>query len=146
MAAFESNPYEHFAVLVIEDERQTRALIKKQLHQIGIVWVLEAADGGAGLSRVLESPPHLILCDIHMEPVGGLEFVQRLRSLENSAIRDTPVVFLTADAQRETVLIARDSRVNGYLVKPVSLWDLKTRIDAIFCPTSAGRPHEADSA
>ncbi len=126
-----SNPYAGVTVLVIEDEGNTRLLIKRLLLQIGIISVVEAADGKAGLDEAMRTRPTIILCDVHMEPVDGRAFLKTLRGLKVRDLANTPVIFLTADAQTDTVLFAKEHHVNGYLVKPVSLTQLKTRVDAI---------------
>ena len=125
------NPYEKFVILIVEDEAHTRTVIKSLLRQIGIRSICEAAEGKAGLDEVLRSRPHLVFCDVHMTPVDGLAFLRLLRQSKVEFMRRTPVVFLTADAQRDTVMFAKEHQVNGYLVKPVSLGDLKSRLDAI---------------
>lgn len=130
--------YEGVTVLIVEDEPSTRLLVKRLLLQIGIVSVVEAADGKAGLDEAMRTRPTIILCDVHMEPVGGRAFLKMLRSLKARALALTPVIFLTADSQRDTVLFAKEHHVNGYLVKPVSLTDLKTRIDAVLKGTAPG--------
>ena len=130
--------YEGVTVLVIEDEPSTRLLIKRLLLQIGIVSVVEAADGKAGLDEAMRTRPTIILCDVHMEPVGGRVFLKMLRSLKARSLALTPVIFLTADAQSDTVIFAKEHHVNGYLVKPVSLTQLKTRIDAVLAGSAPG--------
>lgn len=127
----ETNPYAGVTVLVIEDEPNTRLLIKRLLLQIGIISVLEAGDGKAGLDEAMRTRPTIILCDVHMEPVDGRQFLKSLRGLKVRDLATTPVIFLTADAQTDTVLFAKEHQVNGYLVKPVSLTQLRARIDAV---------------
>ncbi len=131
-------PYPGVTVLVIEDERNTRVLIRRMLQQIGIGSVVDAADGKAGLDEAMRTKPTLILCDVHMEPVDGRAFLKMLRSLKIRQLATTPVIFLTADAQTDTVLFAKEHQVNGYLVKPVSLTQLKTRIDAVLQAAAPG--------
>ncbi|MBI1777894.1 MAG: response regulator [Proteobacteria bacterium] len=131
------NPYEKFVILVVEDEPHTRGIIKGMLRQIGVRSVVEAAEGRAGLDEVMRAKPHLVFCDIHMQPVDGRTFLKLLRQAKLEHIRRTPVVFLTADAQRDTVMFAKEHHIDGYLVKPVSLGDLKSRIDAILKPAPA---------
>ena len=126
-----NNPYAGVTVLVIEDEPNTRLLIKRLLLQIGIISVLEAGDGKAGLDEAMRTRPTMILCDVHMEPVDGRQFLKSLRGLKVRDLATTPVIFLTADAQTDTVLFAKEHQVNGYLVKPVSLTQLRARIDAV---------------
>jgi len=75
-----------------------------------------------------------VLCDIHMKPVNGLQFLKSLREAKIPAIAKTPVVFLTSDSQTDTVLLAKEQLVDGYLVKPVSLAQLKRKIDSVLGP------------
>jgi two-component system chemotaxis response regulator CheY len=63
-----------------------------------------------------------------MAPVDGIEFLRIVRGSDNKAIANTRIIFLTADAQRDTVLAAKDLRVDGYLVKPVSLARLQAKL------------------
>ncbi|MBM3547016.1 MAG: response regulator [Alphaproteobacteria bacterium] len=127
----ESNTYEGVVVLVIEDMTSVRKLIKNMLIQIGIRTVLEAGDGKTGLDQAIQWKPTLILCDVHMEPVDGRQFMSNLRILEERAVARIPVVFLTSDSSRDTVTFAKEHNVSGYLVKPVSLGALKLRVDAV---------------
>jgi two-component system chemotaxis response regulator CheY len=126
-----ANPYEKFVVLIVDDEPHTRSIIKTLLRNIGVRSIVEAGDGKAGLDEVVRTEPHLVLCDVHMEPVDGLAFLRLLRQSKLESMRRTPVVFLTADSKRDTVVFAKEHQVNGYLVKPVSLGGLKARVDAV---------------
>ena len=121
-------------VLVVEDEEFTRKIIRTLLHQLGVRLYHEAIEGRAGLLEVLRVRPHLVLCDIHMKPVDGLQFLKSLREAKIPAIAKTPVVFLTSDSQTDTVLLAKEQSVDGYLVKPVSLAQLKRKIDGVLGP------------
>jgi two-component system chemotaxis response regulator CheY len=126
-----ANPYEKFVVLIVEDDEHTRSIIKTLLRQIGVRSIVEAADGKAGLEEVVRTEPHIVFCDVHMEPVDGLTFLKLLRQAKAETMRRLPVVFLTADAKRDTVTFAKEHHINGYLVKPVSLGSLKARLDAV---------------
>jgi len=123
--------YAKIKILIIEDEGHTRALIRSQLHNLGLREIAEAHNGKEGMIQLVKVRPHLVLCDVHMDVMDGLEFLKTLRALKVEAVRNTPVVYLTADAQRDTVLFAKEHAVNGYLVKPVSAAQLKSHIDAI---------------
>jgi two-component system chemotaxis response regulator CheY len=126
-----TNPYDGVVVLVIEDMTSIRKLICGMLGKIGIRTVLEAADGKAGLDEAVKWKPTLILCDVHMEPVDGKQFLSTLRILNERKVALTPVIMLTSDTSRDMVTFAKEQRVAGYLVKPVSLADMKARIDAV---------------
>lgn len=123
--------YGAIRVLVLEDERHIRQIICRLLRQIGFRLIDEAADGEAGFRELIRTRPQVILCDIHMEPVDGLTFLKKLRGLSKREIADLPVIFLTADTQTGTVVAAKESRVDGYLAKPVSPKALKDRLDAV---------------
>jgi two-component system chemotaxis response regulator CheY len=128
--------YQQFTILIVEDDIHTRALIRRMLHQIGLRSIVEAPDGRAGCAAARHSRPDLVLCDVHMEPVGGRAFLHQLREAKLPGIAATPVIFLTGDAQRDTVLFAKEHAINGYLVKPISLTDLKAHLDAVLTPKS----------
>jgi two-component system chemotaxis response regulator CheY len=115
-------------VMIVEDEPYTRRVIRGLLRQSGVREIAEAEDGGKGFLEMLGFHPHIVFCDIHMKPVDGIEFLRVVRSAENKAIATTRVIFLTADAQRDTVLTAKDLSVDGYLVKPVSLNRLQAKL------------------
>lgn len=123
--------YHKLKVLVVEDETHTRTIIKALLRQIGVRVIMEAANGRDGLIEVVRDPPHIVLCDVHMKPVDGREFLKTLRELKIDGVKDTPVVFLTADAQRDTVQFAKEHAISGYIVKPPSVASLRARIDPI---------------
>jgi two-component system chemotaxis response regulator CheY len=124
--------YEKIRLLIVEDEANTRMVIKAVLRQLGIRNVFEAANGRDGLVEVVRERPHLVLCDVHMEPVDGLEFLKTLRAMKIEAVKNTPVIFLTADSQQGTVLFAKQNAANGYLVKPPSVTSVKARIDQVW--------------
>jgi len=124
-----SYAYGRLRVLVVEDEPYTRNTIKRLLQQCGVRDVLEAPDGAQGFSLLLGSKPHVVFCDIHMEPVGGMDFLRMVRESTGEDISGTHVVFLTADALKDTVLAASNLRIDGYLVKPANILRIKARLD-----------------
>ena len=125
----DSARYRDLRILVIEDESFSRRIITGLLRQIGYVHVEEARDGEEGMRETLRTRPHVVLCDIHMQPLDGLGYLSRLRDHPDDQVAATPVVFLTGDKQEETVLSAKQLKVDGYLVKPVSLALLKQHLD-----------------
>jgi two-component system chemotaxis response regulator CheY len=123
--------YSKYRILIIEDEEYTRGIIARLLRQIGFQSVYTAGSGKEGLSEAVRCKPHLILCDIHMPNGDGLTFHKMLRNFKLDAVRSIPVIFLTADQNRETIMAAKGVGARGYLVKPVSLTDLKNKVDAV---------------
>ncbi len=97
------------------------------LKRLGIVHLQESADGTAGLKAASTFRPDVVLTDIHMKPMDGLEFVKRLNS---SPGNHTRVIFMSADSSRETLSAALPLGVVAYIVKPPRLMDLKHKIEA----------------
>ncbi len=118
-------------IVVIEDDIYIRQIIVRLLRQIGYRSIYEASDGKAGMEQVIRTRPNIILCDIHMEPMDGLEFLKTLRNFNHPRLSAIPVVFLTSDAQRDTVIAARNLDVSGYIAKPISAQQLKEKLDAV---------------
>jgi len=80
-------------ILVIEDNRDSRDILAKLLRMSGYD-VISANDGEAGLAEALKQEPDLIITDIHMPNMNGIEFVQRVR--KDQALDKTPVLVVTA--------------------------------------------------
>jgi len=117
-------------ILVVDDDRLMRTFVANSLMRIGIQDVHECEDGGAALISAVKLQPDLILTDIHMEPMDGLEFVKKLRGLPNQAVSHTKVIFMSADASKETLGAALPLGILGYIVKPPKLEALQAKIEA----------------
>jgi len=121
------NPtYAKVRVLLVEDNGFVRSLVNKMLHNVGVRENSEATDGSAALEKLSIAKPDVIICDIEMKPVGGIDF---LKSLRDSPSADTPVIVLTSHADTETVSQAMALGIDGFLAKPVSIGALKDRLD-----------------
>ena len=116
-------------VLIVDDNALMRTLVHDMLQRLGIHQIEQAADGKSALLEVIKFQPNLILSDIHMEPVSGLEFVKQVRSLPNSALAATTVIMMTADSSKETLDEAVTLGIRGYIVKPPILASLKSKIE-----------------
>lgn len=121
--------YGKLRTLIIDDEEIVRQTIKKMLGQLGPVITAEADDGMKALMEVAKFKPNLILCDVHMKPMGGLKFLEGLRQLNMKNIEDTPVIMITGDSNADTVKEAQRLKVSGYLIKPTNSKDLRARIE-----------------
>lgn len=116
-------------VVVVEDEAVMSTYILNNLRRIGILDLYSFTDGAAAIREVAKLKPDLILTDIHMEPMGGLEFVRQLRGLPQAQISNTKVIFLSADSSMDTVGEAVPLGVSGYIVKPPTLNALAAKIE-----------------
>ena len=116
-------------IVVVEDEKVMSTFILNSLRRIGILDLYAFPDGGSALREVPRLKPDLILTDIHMQPVGGIEFVRQLRGMSNSQVSNIKVIFLSADSSPGTVGEVLPLGVAGYLVKPPSLTGLVNKIE-----------------
>ena len=117
-------------ILVVDDEKFMRQLLVRLLDEIGFSVVEVAEDGHDAITKI--SRPDVtfdvVICDLSMPKMGGLEFVSALRAMDDPAVRDVPVIILTGHSQKSHVLAAARLGVSGFLVKPVSRQILDTRI------------------
>lgn len=115
-------------VLVVEDEEQLRLNISEQLelddHQV------ESATNGVEALALLSSfLPDLILCDIMMPEMDGLEFVRVLK--RNPLYRSVPVIFLTAKVSQQDLIQGLEEGANDYLSKPFLRRELLLKVNNI---------------
>lgn len=111
-------------VLVVDDNADMRTYIRTHLEKQ--FQVVEAANGVAGLEQARTHVPDLILSDIMMPHMDGLQFVEALRAdRETSHI---PIVFLTAKADIEAKLRGLESGADAYLAKPFNAKELRARV------------------
>jgi len=87
-------------VLIIDDEKFMRIMVRKLLENIGVTKISEATDGADGLTKLAPDPPDLIILDIMMEPMNGLKFLKFIRVGMSGAQRDLPVIVLTGSAEQ----------------------------------------------
>jgi two-component system chemotaxis response regulator CheY len=116
-------------ILIIDDSKFIRDVVRRMLKGMGVKNVYEAANGTDGLMTVMDEKLDLILCDLSMEPVNGFEFVAALRSHESRHLRTLPVLILTIHDELDFIAHAREMGIDGYLLKPVSPLRLKERIE-----------------
>ena len=114
-------------VIVIEDEEELRQLIVEELEDAGHE-ALEACDGAAGLTAILEQCPDVIVSDIGMPRMDGFELKEKLQALPKHS--PTPFLFLSALAFQQAIDRGIKIGADHYLTKPVDFDDLLSRIDA----------------
>lgn len=116
-------------ILVVEDEAVMRTFVLNTLRRIGIQFIESCSDGASGLKLVESFKPDLVLTDIHMEPMDGLEFVRQLRAHPSVALRNTRVIFMSADTSPSTLNEAMPLGTYGYIVKPPRLETLRAKLE-----------------
>lgn len=118
-----SAPY----VLIVEDDAATRRLYKFMLTNGGYP-VIEAEDGVAALELLAQQPCDLVITDMNMPRMDGMELIQNIRHKYG----DLYVILITAFGTPDTEKQARRIGANDYLAKPFDFEELERRVRAFF--------------
>lgn len=113
-------------ILLADDSITTLTMVSARLQRMGYD-VVTATRGDEALTLALERRPHLIVLDIDMPGLGGIEVSQRLRNAPSFA--GVPIILLTSHAEQEYIQAGVDAGANDYIVKPFSPQELATRVD-----------------
>ena len=114
-------------VLVIDDNEDARKVLESYLIYVGAK-VTTARSGGEALAIVAQVQAHVIVSDVSMPGMTGIEFIRAVRKLPGQAERPTPAIAFTAFADRQSRSEALESGFNVYLVKPVDPLDIAHEI------------------
>jgi two-component system KDP operon response regulator KdpE len=109
-------------VLIIEDELSIRRFLRATLTSHGFQ-IVEAVSGQAGLKEAIGQPPDLVLLDLGLPDIDGLEVTQRLREWSK-----VPIIVLSARNQEHDKIAALDAGADDYLTKPFGVGELMARI------------------
>jgi len=116
-------------VLIVEDEQDIAGLIKHTLERSGGL-VAEIANGGdAALKAASEQPPDLVILDLNLPVVSGLEVCRVLRGRQDTA--HVPIIMLTARTSEAERVIGLDLGADDYVTKPFSIRELAARVRAV---------------
>ncbi|HXY78138.1 MAG TPA: response regulator [Candidatus Acidoferrales bacterium] len=114
--------------LIVDDSAVMRKIVERSLRQsgLGISQVFEASNGAEALASVEQHPVDLILCDINMPVMDGLEFVKQLANIENG--KGVPVVMITTEGSEGHVVQALSAGARGYIRKPFTSDQVKEHV------------------
>ena len=115
-------------ILYVEDNEMNRQIVRDLLKRTTYT-LLEAYDGEAGVAKALEVKPDLILMDIQLPKISGLDATRRLRA--EAATANTPIVTITSFALSGDDVKAKEAGATAYLAKPYSPRDLLALIRKI---------------
>ena len=116
-------------VLVVEDEQDIAGLIKHTLERGGRTDAEIVASGDAALRSVMERPPDLVILDLNLPVLNGLEVCRILRARPHSA--DVPIIMLTAMSSESDRVAGLDLGADDYVTKPFSVRELAARVRAV---------------
>ena len=114
--------------LIVDDSSVMRKIVERSLRQAGVhlTKVLEAGNGAEALAILQESQVDLILCDINMPIMDGLEFVKQLAGISNGT--GVPVVMITTEGSESHVVQALSCGARGYIRKPFTTDQVKEHV------------------
>lgn len=116
------------SVLVLDDVNAIRVQIKELLKAFGFKNVAIAASGEEGKRMLDEGSYHLVLSDMHMMPVDGMELLRHVRA--HPKHKEMAFILVTADNTKEMVIHAIEQGVDDYLVKPLTLDRIQNKVYA----------------
>ncbi len=123
------NP-ENLSILVVDDMKSMRVTVRKMLKNLNIGAKLRFAENGKeGLEILRSSPFDLAIIDWNMPVMNGIAMLGEIRN--DAALRDMPVIMITAEAERDIVSEVAETEINGYLLKPLTLGALDKTIKAV---------------
>ena len=118
-------------VLIVDDSSVMRKIVERSLRQAGfdLGQVLEASNGAEGLDLIRQHSVDLILSDINMPTMDGIEFVRQLQTIESA--KSVPVVMVSTEGSEARVVEAISRGAKGYIRKPFTPDQVKERVSPL---------------
>jgi len=130
-------------ILVVDDDEDIRVLVRYNLEREGYE-ITEASNGKQAISNAIEVVPDLILLDVMMPEMDGMETCHQLRTIPE--LSNTMVCFLTARGEDYSQIAAFDAGADDYIVKPIRPKVLVSRIQAILRRRNTSQPGNTQSS
>lgn len=112
-------------VLVADDSKTMRMLIKRSLGSVGLDDITEAADGDEAVEKFTSGEFDIVLTDWNMPGKTGLEVLKEIRKVNT----DVPVIMVTTESEKSRVVEAIQAGVTDYLAKPFTAETLKEKLE-----------------
>jgi two-component system, chemotaxis family, chemotaxis protein CheY len=119
------------SVLVIDDNAHMRTIVVTILEAAGFGEVREASDGAHAIKVMQTAIPDIVIIDLNMSPIDGIEFTRKIRQAPRSPAPYVPIIMMTGHTEKNKVIAARDAGINELVAKPISAKTLLDRIVAV---------------
>ncbi|MCU1258078.1 MAG: response regulator receiver protein [Bryobacterales bacterium] len=118
-------------VLIVDDSAAIRKILQRVLRQtdLPIGQVYEAGDGQEAIDRLKEQPVGLILSDINMPRMDGLQFLSSIRDMES--VKKVPIIMITTEGSQGKVMEAVQLGAAGYVRKPFTAEQIKEKLTGL---------------
>ncbi|CAD5246669.1 MULTISPECIES: chemotaxis response regulator CheY [Halomonadaceae] len=120
----------NMSFLVVDDFPTMRRIVRSLLKELGFTNVDEAEDGQDALNKLRAGKFEFVVSDWNMPNLDGLEMLKEIR--QDDALKDLPVLMVTAEAKKENIIAAAQAGANGYVVKPFTAATLEEKLNKIF--------------
>lgn len=114
----EAADFSKLQILLIDDNKFIRLLIKEILRTFGVASVLEAGDADRAMKLIIDKRPDIVICDWLMHPVDGMGILKLLRSHQSKEVRKTPFLMLSGEVRDDYVAEAIGEGADSYVAKP----------------------------
>src|SRR6476620_3557251 len=128
-AAERGHDARHPVVLVVDDDEAIRTVVRWQLDDDGFR-VVEADDGATALRRIRDDSPALVVLDLSLPRLGGLDLLRTVRA-GKAGRSDTPIIVLSGRSGEDDRIVGLDLGADDYLVKPFSPGELAARVRSV---------------
>lgn len=120
---------ESLKILVVDDMSTSRGLLLQALDSLGIRNVEYATDGKNAIQKARTNPPHLVLSDLYMPEMNGLQLLQHLR--HDPATKRIGFILITGRSDEKVIKTGKSLGMNNFLPKPFTVADIKATIEAV---------------
>ena len=118
-------------ILIVDDIHHTRVMLSQILRAVGINQTLEASDGAEALQMMRGHTVDIVMTDLAMSPLDGIDFVRLLRNSSDSPNQMIPVIMVTGHLTVRRIGEARDAGVNEFVAKPITARNVLDRLQLI---------------
>lgn len=115
-------------ILILDADNEMALLLRSVLNNLGFGAIYHARNGESGLRILREKSVDLVITDWDMSPMDGIDFINYIRTSQDSPNKTLPIIMLTGKSQRDQVEMARDSGMTEFVVKPFTVQTLCNRI------------------
>lgn len=122
------------SVLIVDDSAPILKVVTKIVNNLGFLNVLSARSGVDALKMAVDHQPDLILSDVHMGVLSGIQLLEYIRRLESTAVSEVPFILMSSDEAVKEQAEVKKFRASGVLMKPYKSPDLQACLEAIEFP------------
>ena len=122
---------ENLKFLFVDDNANMRHLMSTILSSLGAKDTTTVDSVDKGFGKLYDFDADIVICDLRMEPLDGIEFIKMIRNNDTSPNRYVPIIMLTAHSEPSAIEHARDAGVHEFMAKPVSATKLNAKIKRI---------------